>query len=108
MANGNGKDNDNVFDFNAMKKAMEELRKEQERYEKQRKEQEASQKKTDIDDIMKMMQAFGELFKPPSQEEIEKNMSQLAESLERAAKAIRVMHGGDETKSDDPEEGGEE
>ena len=59
MANGNGKDNDNVFDFNAMKKAMEELRKEQERYEKQRKEQEDNQKKTDIDDIMKMMQAFG-------------------------------------------------
>ena len=88
MAEGNGKDGDNVFDFSAMKKAMEELRKEQER---QRKQQEEKKEKSEADDLLRMVQAFGELFKPPSQEEINKSISQLADSLEKAAKAIREM-----------------
>ena len=88
MSDNNGKNNDNVFDFSAMKKALEELRKEQER---QQKERQAKKQKSEADDFLKMMQAFGELFKPPSKEEMDKAVTQFADSLEKAAKALREM-----------------
>ena len=48
---------------------------------------------------------FGSLFKPPSQEEMNKATAQFAESLENAAKIIRAMQSDTETK---PEDDGED
>ncbi len=88
--------NDNVFDFEAWKKVLEELNKQKE---------EQAKKKPAQEDFTKILEVFGSLFKPPSQEEMNKATAQFAESLENAAKIIRAMQSDTETK---PEDDGED
>jgi hypothetical protein len=108
MAEGNGKDGGNVFNFDAFKKAMDELNKQKAAAQEDKKNQET---KAAPDDFVNILEAFGELFKPPSQEEINKAAAQFADSLENAAKVIRAMQqpaaDGTDDDGDNGDEGGE-
>tara|TARA_E500000331_G_C17127684_1_gene656763 strand:- start:185 stop:469 length:285 start_codon:yes stop_codon:yes gene_type:complete len=88
--------NDNVFDFEAWKKAFEELSKQKE---------EQAKKETTQEDFTKILEVFGSLFKPPSQEEMNKATAQFADSLENAAKVIRAMQSATEKKDGKDGEG---
>ncbi len=102
MGKDNGKDSGNVFNFEAFRKAMDELNKQKAAQEEQQKQEQ----KTAQDDFTKMFEAFSELFKPPSQEEINKAAAQFADSLENAAKVIRAMQ--QPTTTDDDGDNGDE
>jgi DNA replication protein DnaD len=97
MAEENGKNGSNVFNFDAFKKAMDELNKQKAAQEEKKKQEQD----TPPDDFTKMLEAFGELFKPPSQEEMNKAASQFADSLESAAKVVRAMQQPPSTEDDD-------
>ena len=87
---------DNVFDFEAFRKRLENLKK----------EQEAKQKKkgsSEQDSFFKMLEMYNSLFTPPSQEEVDKAISQFADSLEKVAETLREMQ-SDTTTSEGEED----
>tara|TARA_B100000131_G_scaffold224287_1_gene215906 strand:- start:109 stop:429 length:321 start_codon:yes stop_codon:yes gene_type:complete len=102
MGKDNGNDGGNVFNFEAFRKAMDELNKQKEAQEEKQKQQQQARQ----DDFTKVFEAFSELFKPPSQEEINKAAAQFADSLENAAKVIRAMQ--QPTANDDDGDNGDE
>ena len=70
---------DNIFDFEAFKKKLEELK-------NQHKEKASV---TGQDAFLRILQMYSSLL--PSQEEVDKAISGLAESLEQTAKNLREM-----------------
>ena len=70
---------DNIFNFEAFKKKLEELKKEQSEV----------NKKAEQDPLMRIVQLYGALL--PSQKDMDKAISGLAESLEQTAKNLREM-----------------
>ena len=90
-------DSDNVFNFEAFRKVVNELNK-QKASQKEEREQE---QRTPPDDFTKIFEAFGSLFKTPTPEEMDKAITGMAESLEKAAASIRKMQAAPEPKDDD-------
>ena len=90
-------DGDNVFNFEAFRKAMEDMK---ENSRAKSKDSEARQAKQ-ADSLFKLLEAYNTFFTPPSPEEIDKAIGNLAESLEKAAASIREMQTPPEGDNDD-------
>lgn len=90
----------NIFDFESIKKQIEELAENQRKFAEEQKQPEESSKgsseaQTPNFDFAKMMEAYsalGSLFARPSPEQMKKAADEFAEALEGAAKTIRSMH----------------
>jgi len=94
---------DNVFDFEAFRKRLEKLKKEQETKQKEK-------GSSEHDSFFKMFEMYNSLFTPPSQEDVDKAISQFADSLEKVAETLREMQSNDssEGKNESEDEGDEE
>ena len=92
---------DNIFDFEKFKKQLDEMKRMQEKY---KKEQEEAKKTSSQDSFSKMFEMYSSLFTPPSQEEVDKAVSQFADSLEKMAEVIREIQ-SDTNKKEEPEDG---
>ena len=99
---------DDIFDFEKFKKQLDEMKRMQEKYEQDKKEEKRA---SGQDNFSKMFEMYSSLFKPPSQEEIDKAAEQIAESLEKVAQALREMQSHPSSKKgteDDETKEGEE
>lgn len=91
---------DNIFDFEEFKKRLDKLKQEQE----ERKKGTSSGQ----NDFFKMFEMYNSLFTPPSQEEVDKAITQFAESLEKVAETLREMKSDSGAAKSDSENEGEE
>ena len=91
-------DSDNVFNFEAFRKAMEDM--------KEGSKSKSSEAKQ-ADSLKRLLEAYNSFFTPPSPEEVDKAIGSLADSLEKAAASIREMQTAPEPKDNGDDDKGE-